>query len=146
MDTHLYFAYGSNMDEEQMNGRCPGARKVGIAKLNAYRFIINSRGVASVVPDRKHTVHGVLWEISGDNAAALDSYEGVKHNFYHRVHVKVVLEELNEWLIVLMYIAADGTPGMPRSDYLEKIVCAAEKHYIDKEYIEELKGWGDCKL
>lgn len=42
MNKQLYFAYGSNMDTGQMAHRCPGARKVGIALLNGYRFIINS--------------------------------------------------------------------------------------------------------
>ena len=31
----LYFAYGSNLDPEQMQFRCPGAKAVGLAGLRA---------------------------------------------------------------------------------------------------------------
>jgi len=44
----LHFAYGSNMDREQMSRRCPGAEYVGAASLPGYRFIINGRGYTTV--------------------------------------------------------------------------------------------------
>lgn len=44
-----YFAYGSNMDVRQMGQRCPGATLLWTATLGGYRFIINRRGVATVI-------------------------------------------------------------------------------------------------
>mgnify|MGYP006305897221 CR=1 FL=1 len=46
--TTLYFAYGSNMDEDQMYDRCPGATLAGMATLDEYAFIINEIGRAHV--------------------------------------------------------------------------------------------------
>jgi len=34
----LYFAYGSNMNEEQMRVRCPDSQMQGIARLVGYEF------------------------------------------------------------------------------------------------------------
>jgi gamma-glutamylcyclotransferase (GGCT)/AIG2-like uncharacterized protein YtfP len=142
MEKQLYFAYGSNIDEVQMEGRCPGARKLGVARLNGYRFIINSRGVASVQEDIEHAVLGILWKISGEDVSELDRYEGVKHGHYHKVHMKVVVGNNGEAVSALVYIAADNAQGAARGGYLEKIISAAEKHGFDDEYIEKLREWG----
>ena len=56
----LYFAYGSNMDQEQMRQRCPEAAFVGTASLPGYMFIINERGVATVIPKADASVPGVV--------------------------------------------------------------------------------------
>jgi gamma-glutamylcyclotransferase (GGCT)/AIG2-like uncharacterized protein YtfP len=142
MDKQFYFAYGSNMDEEQMTGRCPGCVKIGIARLNGYRFFINSRGVASVVPDSGHIVRGILWELSGDHVTSLDSYEGVRGNYYHKIYLQVVLVDRKEPVIALVYAATDNEAGKPRKNYLENILSAAKRHGLDAEYIQELRGWG----
>ena len=33
-----------------MNGRCPGARALGIATLSGWRFVINPEGFGSIAP------------------------------------------------------------------------------------------------
>lgn len=67
VDTRRYFAYGSNMDRQQMRGRCPGAVLLGTARLPGYRFIINRAGVASVVsmgcPMRYWGFSGILLQL-----------------------------------------------------------------------------------
>jgi len=56
-----YFAYGSNMDRDQMKRRCPEAEFLGPAVLPGCSFQINRRGVATVIPSTGE-VHGILWE------------------------------------------------------------------------------------
>ncbi len=142
MDKQLYFAYGSNMDTVQMEYRCPGARKVGVARLNGFRFIINSRGVASVVEDARYLVKGILWEISDDDIESLDSYEGVAGGFYHKAYMQVVVIEKNTPVSAFVYVARDTSHGTARGGYLEKIVCSADDHCLGEEYIDELRSWG----
>ena len=60
----LYFAYGSNMDRSAMKRRCPGARAVGPAILEDYRFFVGIDGWGSVNARRGDTVHGVLWRLT----------------------------------------------------------------------------------
>ncbi|MGV8122381.1 MAG: gamma-glutamylcyclotransferase family protein [Candidatus Xenobiia bacterium LiM19] len=58
-----YFAYGSNMYTEQMTERCPGQSFEGNAVLAGKRFIINSNGVATIVPENSSRVWGIVWMI-----------------------------------------------------------------------------------
>jgi hypothetical protein len=68
----LYFAYGSNLDFDQMSERCPSARFVAIAELPHHRLAFTRRsknrncGVADAVPDVSQSVWGVVYAISHD--------------------------------------------------------------------------------
>ena len=52
----LYFAYGSNLNEEQVFRRCPGARCYGPCTLPDYRLVFD--GVADIIPARGAAVEG----------------------------------------------------------------------------------------
>lgn len=47
----LYFAYGSNLSTRQMLDRCPQSTCIGLARLPGWKWIINSRGYANIVPE-----------------------------------------------------------------------------------------------
>lgn len=140
-DERLYFAYGSNMDEEQMADRCPEARLIEKARLNGYQFIINTRGVASIVKQAESFVDGILWEISSRDEVALDRYEGVSSNIYFKKEITVDSMQSEEKYIALVYIASDNAPGQPRQGYIERIIKAAGKFKFDSNYLMELEGW-----
>lgn len=141
LDDRLYFAYGSNMDEEQMAKRCPEAKLIGKGRLNGYRFIINGRGVASVVNQQGRSVEGLLWRITSGNEEALDYYEGVSFNTYFKKDITIDRYKDDETYSALIYIASESSIGKPRSGYLERIITAAEKHEFDSDYLKELKKW-----
>ena len=69
----IYFAYGSNMDVEQMARRCPGAEPMGTARLPWFglRFSGSSAGwggaVAPLVPDPHDWVDGLLYRVNQDH-------------------------------------------------------------------------------
>jgi gamma-glutamylcyclotransferase (GGCT)/AIG2-like uncharacterized protein YtfP len=139
----LYFAYGSNMLGRQMARRCPGAKPVGTALLRGWRFLINSRGVASIVADNESTVQGVVWELTDDHLRALDGYEGVP-DWYQRLAVEVELPERGEVACVTYIDKSEGgdVPGSPRAGYLEKIVEGAENFGLPPNYISFLRSFG----
>ena len=140
MNRRLYFAYGSNMISRQMRNRCPGGELAGIAVLDGYRFLINSRGVATIIEDSSSKVHGVLWNITDADERSLDFYEGISTGLYVKRPVKVTIKtEEGVHVSALVYVAADSTPGLPRAGYLHAIVDAAERKGFPKEYIKELK-------
>ena len=136
----LYFAYGSNMDLVQMGDRCPAAVTVSRAELPAYRFIINSRGVATVAPDTTSTVQGLLWKISKKDERSLSRYEGVKQGIYKKAFVKVRLPD-GTTTRALVYVATDSEPGGARAGYLEKILSAAEACGLPEAYRDQLRRW-----
>lgn len=81
-ESHLYFAYGSNLDPKEMLRTAPNAVDVGLALLPGYRlgFAKHSatRGcdAATIVPDPHSVVWGWLYQIDGPNLAQLALREG----------------------------------------------------------------------
>lgn len=90
----IYFGYGSNLWLHQMRIRCPTSSYLGVARLNAYHWIINDRGYANVVSsspqkdtsstqtkddDSKYAnvVFGLVYTLEKDDERRLDKNEGV---------------------------------------------------------------------
>ena len=79
----LYFAYGSNLNLDQMARRCPDAEPVGRVRLDGYRlaFRRTGGGYLTILPDKGNHVDGLLWKVSAQDEQALNHYEGFPH-FY----------------------------------------------------------------
>ena len=140
MAKRLYFAYGSNMDRDQMDKRCPDSVPAGVVRLDGYRFLINTLGVATVLPHEDGVVHGLLWRVSASDEKTLDGYEGVEQGIYRKekLYVKATGGSTEKALI---YIASDTEPGVPRPDYIERIITAAQEHRLPGNYQIELRSW-----
>ena len=82
----LYFAYGMNTNRAGMAQRCPAARALGAAVLPGWRF--RFAGPADVQRDHRHSVAGVLWDITTPCLASLDNLEGYPF-YYNRQWVPV---------------------------------------------------------
>lgn len=136
-----YFAYGSNMDCKQMAERCPGTWLVGPGLLRGYRFLINSRGVATVVQDEEAITWGVVWKITEADRKTLDEKEGVRFGTYSPKHVQIELSD-SQICSCLIYLASNNSPGKPRNNYLERIIRWAEQHGLPQDYIDqEIRPW-----
>ena len=70
----LYFAYGSNLNQEQMSGRCPDAKPLGKFTLENWRLVF--RGVADIEPHEGSLLMCGLWDITSRDEKNLDRYEG----------------------------------------------------------------------
>jgi len=136
----LYFAYGSNMHEPQFKERCPSSFFLCRATLPEHRFVITTRGYASVVPNAGVTAHGVLCAITEMDEWELDRREGVTENIYRRERLPVVTE-FGHAIPALLYIDHVKEPGVPKDGYLEKILSGAKSHHLPPSYIAEIKGW-----
>ena len=77
----LYFAYGSNLDLDQMLEHVPGVRVVGLAALRDHRLTFPlytgswAGGTAGVSHAHGSTVWGVLYELSEADLAAFRGRE-----------------------------------------------------------------------
>ena len=107
----LYFAYGMNTNQEEMSYRCPGARALSRAMLPGYRLEFKS--FATIVPNPKETVEGVLWTITDPEESALDMLEGYPE-FYDKKIVSV--EHDNQSYIAMTYIMGPREQGHAPSD------------------------------
>ena len=134
--THLYFAYGSNMDADQMSHRCSDALFAGKATLVDYEFALDSIGVATVSEKPGSKVYGVLWLISKSDEHELDRYEGVACNCYRKAICPIVYD-FDEVVPALLYISnRDIHDGKTyRTGYLDNIIENANKLGFNAEYI-----------
>ena len=107
----LYFAYGMNTNKEEMAYRCPNARAMGRTVLPGYRLEFKS--FATIVPNPKESVEGVLWTITESDESALDMLEGYPE-FYDKKTVSV--EHDNQSYIAMTYIMGPREQGHAPSD------------------------------
>ncbi len=135
----LYFAYGSNMNEDQMSARCPKSKALAIGSLSKHKFLINSRGVATVVPNENHAVLGIIWLLSPGDEDSLDYYEGLKKKLYYKK--SIIVRVLNDEFPALIYMANNVVSGVPRQGYLETVIEGAQRFNASQEWVQELRSW-----
>jgi hypothetical protein len=134
-----YFAYGSNMVLEAMRERCPTARALAPAVLADWRYRINDRGFATVVPEVGSVVHGLLWEIDAEAEAALDVYEALDEGMYLKTQLTVTRS--GQRVTAMVYLATGSDPGRPIPGYQEEIIEAAAALGAPEAYLDELRSW-----
>jgi len=135
MDEQLYFAYGSNINLEQMAVRCPAATPVCPVALDNYRLAFrgsfNFSGVATIIPAQGEKVYGLLWRITPACEQALDRYEG-----YSRLYGKeqvTVRDRNGQQYPVMVYIMAREfclDPAEPSQSYFSGIVQGCKQNGI----------------
>lgn len=147
----LYFAYGSNLDLDQMKSRCPSAEPAGIAQLLAHKLAFTRKsqsrqcGVADVVPEDGQNVWGVLYHITQGDLARLDRSEGYrgpgKSNSYERKAIMVNCGCCGtKQMSAHTYIAVrEENPPPPNEKYLRLIIDGARHWKLPEAYIKELE-------
>ena len=139
----LYFAYGSNMDQNQMLERCPDAVLVGSAILAEHRlaFTIFSPkrncGCADIVPSVGSVVYGLLYDLTDADREALDGFEGHPVH-YQRITVRVNTEtrEADAYSYEVVNRQNDMRPSV---QYLGLLQSAATRFNFPEEYQKFLR-------
>lgn len=120
----LYLAYGSNLNNEQMKIRCPGARVIGTAELRNYELMFKGSRSGSYLTIEKKCggkVPVAVWEVSAENEKALDRYEGYP-SFYYKKEISINIklcsgtEERRNAFIYIMH--ESRSIGTPTQDYV----------------------------
>ena len=147
----LYFAYGSNLDWDQMRERCTSpvflfkAQLPGGYRLAFTRYSTKRRcGVSDVVEDPQGTVWGVVYEFGDDDLARLDRSEGYREgrsaNSYWRRSITVVKDGLPGHEFDVESYFAEQQPDTPRpsQDYVDHIIRGAIYWELPADYIAGL--------
>ncbi len=122
MRERLYFAYGSNINLDQMAYRCPDAQVVGPVVLEGYELLFRRGGFATVAPKEGEKVSGLLWSITPECERSLDHYEGYPR-FYDKRKV-TVRDAQGRSLTVMAYIMDERfrEPMLPSESYYNGIL------------------------
>lgn len=148
VERELYFAFGSNMDPEQMARRLRDPWPIGPAVLLEYRrtFPLYSQrwggGVASAARSAGHRLHGVLYELTAEDLEQLDGWENVRtdgwgHYKRERVTVQTTAGRgVEAWT----YIARPGRSHKPPREYVETMLRGATHFRLPASALNELRA------
>jgi gamma-glutamylcyclotransferase (GGCT)/AIG2-like uncharacterized protein YtfP len=140
----LYAAYGSNLDPARMGERCPHSPLYGTGWLVGWRLTFGGEdkgwdgALSTVVEDPGGQVFVAVFDVTDDDAAVLDAWEGVEIGLYRKIKVRVQMlaGEETAWLYVL-----DGYEGgLPSALHLGVLVEAAEAAGAPDDYVSDLRS------
>ncbi len=133
----LYFAFGVTMDPAAMAARCPGARRVGLARLPRHRFAMAAEGFPTIVRDPQRTVHGVLWDCRLSDMPALDRAENLSTGLSVKISQPVVIAGAARR--ALIYVSRAGKTGSTTAGAVGAILAAARAAGLPDEYLHEIE-------
>ena len=160
---HYYFAYGSNMNYNQMLERCPNAKYFGKGVLPNYTlaFTRNSRNwesaVADILVSPGDDVWGIIYTLSNEDRMKLDACEG--HPTIYKRKTETIMKyngsvddlnnnhknNLNNYdrLEVEIYEVVNKQLNLtPKINYLSRLQDAAFEYCFPKYYQEKLYQFG----
>jgi len=133
------FAYGSNLDFDQMKRRCPSARVVGVAALLGFRLAFAGRSarwrgaVATVIKSPDNLVAGVIYEVNFRDLLRLDGFEGAPRVYVRQpTFVRVLGTDLD--VEVDTYVL-DRRFGSPSREYVKTIARGFKRFGLDKKWL-----------
>ena len=143
-----YFAYGSNMDPDQMGERCPSARFVGPARLVDFRLAFTREsevnypgsGVADVLAAPGSVVWGAVYSVDDADLGALDRLEGAGVA-YARKQVDVV-DEKGDTVAAVTYVVVRKSDRefRPTAEYMSRVIGGARACGLGRDYVELLES------
>lgn len=130
----LYFAYGSNLDSEQLINRINKYHTAGKAILDGYKFTYNKRSKdgtakANIIKSDGSNVHGICYEIDSDDLDELKKYE----KGYNSREFKIMYDSIE--INAFTYQSESFTDEKPSEEYRATIIKGAHDWKLDKEYI-----------
>jgi gamma-glutamylcyclotransferase (GGCT)/AIG2-like uncharacterized protein YtfP len=139
----LYAAYGPNMDPRTMSTRCPHSPLQGTGWLRGWRLTFGGEefgwdgALATIVEDPLEQVFVALYDITGEDTAALDELQSVSTGLY--LKTKVRISALAGEQLAYTYVLAAYEGGMPSASYLGVLADAAEAADAPADYVAALR-------
>ena len=137
-----YFAYGSNLNKDQMYCRCPESRKIGSFILNGYRLLFrkhhkNGNCYLTIEKAADESVPIGIFEISDNDEKTLDKREGVETDCYKKEYIDIIFNGEN--INGLVYIMVNPKKAAPQNDYYERVKQGYNDFGFDLSYLEEAR-------
>jgi gamma-glutamylcyclotransferase (GGCT)/AIG2-like uncharacterized protein YtfP len=135
-----YFAYGSNINWEEMKQRCPSARFLGVGRLKDHRLAITRKsrrrlcGTADVIEQRGSDVWGIVYDLDAAELLVLDDFE----DGYRRESMNILFNgvEASAWI----YIAEKESCPPPPSAHYKRLMLEGARHWrLPPDYLAYLE-------
>lgn len=144
MKKRYYIAYGSNLNIRQMRMRCPSARIIGTSMIPDYELLFKGSRTGSyltIEPKEGSRVPVAAWEVSVEDEAALDRYEGFPA-FYYKKEMLLPIKGIRSGKIrmrnTFVYIMHEDRPvGLPGRLYVSACLEGYKSFGFDSRYLAE---------
>ena len=142
MRKRYYLAYGSNLNIVQMKMRCPQAKILGTANLKGWELLFKGSRTGSYLTIEKQeggNVPVVIWEVTEEDEASLDFYEGFPTFYYKkeiRLQYKGIRTGRRRTVTAFAYIMHEERPiGIPTDFYLRTCLAGYEAFNFDRKVL-----------
>ena len=139
----LYAAYGSNMDPEQMLRRCPSSPHTGTGWIRGWRLTFGAEeygwegALATLVEEDDEQVFVVLYDVTREDEARLDRWEGSELGLHSKIRLRV--QTLEGSVLAWLYVLDAYEGGLPSARYLGVVADAAEAAGAPADYVANLR-------
>jgi gamma-glutamylcyclotransferase len=146
MGQFWYFAYGSNLDPDQIAKRTHHAGEIKLCWVDGYKIKFNKRsmdgtGKANITPQAGGKVWGVLYQCDAQFLSEMDKHEGVQRGHYIRMDLCVQCTGERD-VKATTYVAGQSFIAdslLPSNVYLDTILRGAKHHGLPEHYISEIQ-------
>ena len=142
------FAYGSNLCLERIAERAPSARAVAVGVLAGHSLRWHKRGRdgsgkcdAFATGDPHDLVHGVVYEMTGADKAALDRVEGLDVHYFEKP--VTIQQKEGGFLDAVTYVANPlriDAALLPTREYKTWVTTGARQHDLPPAWIATLEA------
>jgi hypothetical protein len=143
-----YFAYGSDLNPDQMTSRCHDPKVLAVARLrdHALGFFGHSKkwdgGEETLIRRPGEDLWGVVYELSFSDAEHLDSWQDVRLDGtgpYFHFPIEVT-DSQGMAYSVLLYKKDDlSAPGPPSRECLDYIIAGTQLRGLPPTYLDQLR-------
>lgn len=138
----LYFAYCTLLDTAEMARFVPRAVAREVGWIEGWRVgfaaYAPERGGCQLLPEPGHTVWGLLYELTGDEMAGLDTVSGVDQGFYQRIAVEAHTRDDRTIPAVTYIIPSPIGSFIPSDAYVRPILTGAHALDLPVDYVAEI--------
>ncbi|NTV28771.1 MAG: hypothetical protein HGA80_01685 [Candidatus Omnitrophica bacterium] len=128
---------------QMLEERCPGAVFIGVGILDGFWLVYDGfstrwgGAVANIIPSRQDEVWGGLFQLTEDQLAALDAYEG-SPKYYQRRQVEILRPGIKDKVLAWIYYRQPQAAGVPSKRYLETVIRGARDCRLPEDYIHSV--------
>lgn len=143
----LYFAYGSNMNEDELIDKDVTILRTEKVLLKDYKIALTRNsdtrkgGVLDIIPENGEVAEGVLFNIPDTDITKINKKEGVCVGAYEPVIIKVEDYDGKITSGVITYQVCNKIDAKPASqEYKDSVLRGACEHGLSQGYRAKLKA------
>ncbi|MBB3103624.1 gamma-glutamylcyclotransferase family protein [Azomonas macrocytogenes] len=146
----FYFAYGSDMNSDQIVSRCDHSKFISVARLPDHKISFFGHsdrwdgGLESLLEQPGESIFGVVYEVSCNDVDYLDVFHAARLDgtgIYFQFPVDVIGENGTVYPAFTYKKSTLGDFKAPSKEYLDYIINSAASHALPCDYLDKLSKY-----